>query len=267
MSRLLSIMACAAILLFVSLTGCAGPMPPRSAATSAPYPLPLPSSAPAATSTPSGPPPPPTGSPPARIPADATIVGVRSTSTPDPKAAATVTPTPIVIPTQPPWNIVTPSATWTTYRDPNFGFSFQYPANWHLDAPLGPRLPPLPEGLSLVIRNFDTGLRKGPAPADAIAIQIDLLAELVPVGTVDKWLAQEKQKVAAYPEVSYSAEERLTVNNLTALRYTITSPSAPQGRLQVAMGNGRWIYLITTDSPKSPNIATFNQVVASFQAP
>ncbi len=259
----------------VIVVGCAAPQRQGAAATAnatpiqsplPPYPPPS-SPAPTATAT-VNPMQPPTGIPPAPLPTlDASRVTWVPTRTPVP-GTATPTATTIVIPTQVPWTLVTPSAQWQTYSDPGFNFSFEYPANWYIDLPSGPHSPSLPEGTEITIRNFDNSvMRKGTPPSGYLAIQITLLPEFTQSGTIENWLAQQKQQVASMPEISYSPTEGLTVSNVPALRYTITAPMSPDGVIQVALGKGKWIYLISAYPANSPTIHIFHSVVAGFRIP
>lgn len=249
----------------LTISGCAGPVPPGGLAATVP-PYPLPSNVPTPTWTPSGPPTPPPGISPAPLPTlDPSRVTWVPTRTPVP-GTATPTLTPIVIPTQPPWNVMTPSATWRTYTDPTFSFSFDYPSNWYLDAPTGPRSPGLPEGTNLQIRNFDLGMRKGVIPPDVLGVEIALLPELAQYGTLENWIVQRGQ---SNPDATYSPLQEITVNGIRAFRWTVTQPAVPTNQTSIAviLGKGKWIYRIGAYPATSTQIGVFERVVSSFRVP
>src|SRR6266545_1654264 len=106
---------------------------------------------------------PPAGLIPTRtVPPDATPTRVR---TPAPTASPLL-PTPTYV-------VVTPGAAWTTYTDPNFGFSFTYPANWFFDPPKERITELRSEGYGLMLTNYaHVPDKRAAKPSNEIKIEI-----------------------------------------------------------------------------------------------
>ncbi len=209
------------------------------------------------------PPPPapgtPTGSRPTRPPTfDPRQLGL-------PPTMATSVPAPLEsIPTLSRPKPVTPASTWQTYRDPKFGFSFQYPANWKVDAPTGPSSSNTPVGTDIIVRNFEYTDYKGPMPSDLLKIEITLLPELDQYGTLDNWVSR---RPLFAPETTFGSRETVSVNGIRALRWAAKGPTVAEGASVVAMGKGTWVYFFVAFPATSTHIATFDRLVSSFQVP
>jgi hypothetical protein len=172
-----------------------------------------------------------------------------------------------VAPTIPSVNPVTPSDTWITYTDPNFGFSFQYPSNWHIDAPMKPLSPSLGGGIGITIQNYDEVIQKGDKTPDQLKIEIGISPVPAQYTTLDDWVAQEKQATASEPDISYSSVEHLLVDNTSAIRWTVRAPMMPQGQIRVAFQKGQRLYTIDTYPATSKQLSALDRIVSSFQIP
>lgn len=203
---------------------------------------------------PPSPPPPPTGPLPPRAP----TFDVSQLKPPPPP------PTIVLdlskIPTLPRPNPVTPAPEWATYRSPQYGFSFQYPANWYVE-----------EG---AITNYDSRNleTKGLPTPDELRILFGRREELTKYGTLDNWVAQQKQQYDSaifngVPEFSYSSVEHLTLNNVPAIRWTVKGYMTPEGIIQVALANGGWLFFFDAYPATSKYIPVFDRIVASFRIP
>src|SRR5574341_1225990 len=198
---------------------------------------------------PPSPPPPPTGPLPPRAP----TFDVSRLKPPPPP------PTIVIVkgPTIPPLKVITPASDWVTYRDPRFGFSLQYPANWYFDTKR-----------DFAISNYDPDSMqtKGGSKSDLLKIGIGV-EELARYGTLDNWVAQRKQQYDSnifngVPEFSYSPLEHLTVNNVPAIRWTIKGPMSPEGGIQVVLGQGKWLFFLDASPATSNYIPVFDRIVA-----
>lgn len=257
----------------LSFGGCATPARPAApGVTSVPSslpPYPPPPSSPVPTWTPFAPLP-PTGSPPAPLPTlDPSRVTWVPTRTPDPQATQTPTPKPFVMPTVS-WTIMTPSATWTTYREPDLGFSFQYPSDWLLEAPTTSRPPEqvATMGTGISLRNFIVGgVPKGNSvPPDAVTISIHAFRELEQYGTVENWITQRAQSA---PGTTYSPSQQIKVGGIPALRWIATQQSNPIDitSIVIVLGKEKWIYKVDVWPATSTHISAFERLISTLQIP
>jgi hypothetical protein len=173
-----------------------------------------------------------------------------------------------VAPTIAPLIILTPSTEWTTYRDPNLGFSFQYPSNWHIDAPAG--LTPsevAAKGTYIIIENYVVnGLTKGGVPEDALKIDIAITPEFAQYGNLDIWysdfLKNSQDPDHPIPASQLPSVKHLVINNVPAIRWT-----GPLEGTHAALGKGKWLYVITAYPTNSRYLSTFDQIISTIQIP
>ncbi len=187
---------------------------------------------------------------------------------------ATATWVPVVFPTEPPTNPVTPVADWITYRNLDVGFSFEYPANWHIEAPDQSCRPLTPTATGIEVRNYNvnTAVERGLLLPEMLRIRISISPSFEKYGTVDERAVRLRGEIRAPgfsypPSGSYSPTEHLTVSGLPAVRWTATAPMAPEGFVEVLIGKGIWFYYITAYPASSQQLATFDRIISSFQIP
>jgi hypothetical protein len=218
---------------------------------------------------PTGPPAPPPSTPTRQPP---TPTGPRPTPLPLPTLEPlppTPTWVPIVFPTEPPTNLVTPVGNWLTYRNLDIGFSFEYPANWQIQAPDQSCRPLNPTGTSIEVRNYNvnTAVEKGLLLPQMLRVRIGVGPYFAQYGTVDQWALQLRHDGTPSPDVSFSPIEHLSVSGLPAVRWTVKAPLAPEGSVEVLTGKGIWSFYITAYPASSQQLATFDRIVSSFQIP
>jgi hypothetical protein len=188
---------------------------------------------------------------------------------PGEKTSIPPTQEPVNYPTEPPTNPVTPVANWIGYHDLDIGFSFEYPANWQVDAPnQSCQLVP-PTGTFIVIRNYNYSIQvmKGLVTPEMLNIKISVSPDFAQYNTLDNWVAQYRRESTPNPDITYSPVIRFTVSNVPAVRWTVKTPMAPEETVEVAFGKEQWLYHITAYPLTSLHLDTFDRIVSSFQIP
>lgn len=162
-----------------------------------------------------------------------------------------------------PLNAVTPASNLVLYRDAGLGFTFQYPANWKIEASTASPAQAAAHGTSVRIRNYNDVVRKGGFTPDQLGIDIVVFPELAQYGTLDNWVA----KRPLYQDASYGPQKEIKVGGIRALSWTVTGPTAPDGVALIALAQGQWIYLLSAYPATSKHLGTFNQIVSSLHIP
>ncbi len=162
------------------------------------------------------------------------------------------------MPTLAPPTVLTPDTTKRVYRDPDFGFTFEYPANWWIDAPNLPCRPVPLKGTDVQVRNF-TPFLKGAGNLEIFKIEVTVTNDFAGHGTIEEWLARAgKQDVS----LSRAQTQALTVSGLPAVRLTWEN-----GAETIAFGKGQWLYRITGFWSTNQYCATFEDFLKSFKVP
>ncbi len=176
----------------------------------------------------------------------------------------TRTPTPVLA-AMPTLDPVTPDTDWKTYTDPDFHFSFQYPSNWQVETPKGPRSPNAPEGMDITIRNYTEVETKGDKTTDQLKIEVSLSP--MPSTTLEDWFAEQKGQAVSGSGITYMPEEHIIVNGVPAIRWMVKAPMVPQGNQLVALNKGIWHYQLSAYPATSKYISVFDRVVNSLEIP
>lgn len=195
-----------------------------------------------------------------------------STSTPVPTSALEL-PSPIILPTAarptlPPSDASTPVSEWITFREPRFGFSFQYPANWQTEPLIGTPSAALSDHASVVIRNTSEGRR---VSLDDIQITISVGPDLCGYASLDDYLSRE----GIFLHSSVSAVEHLTVSGLPAIRLTFIQDApwmqieglSVNGNIEILIGKGAWLYRISVFPLETTQMPAFDRLLSSLQLP
>ncbi len=150
-----------------------------------------------------------------------------------------------------------------SYLDPNFGFSFTYPANWQVDAPVKKAYSELPEhGYLVTIRNFNNVVAKRDLNPDEIKVDLWLFPKPEKYSTLVEWTATQTLFV---PETTYSKTERISIGDKQIIIWTATGPTVPQGARLYAIEQPTFIYLVVGYPSTSLNISALDELVESLR--
>ncbi len=185
-------------------------------------------------------------------------------------ATATYEPTPTdgPLPTFPPTDPRTPAADWSTYRDPDFGISFDYPSNWHLD------LPPRCQDQSacfettIDIRNYNLSpfVIKGNRTPEMLGIRILTTQDLARCRSLDNWF-QEQLLWAKQSGARIGEPKRFAIDGIQAIRYKVVDAPGGPDTDNVVLGKGDRLYHLWATPVNSLYISTFDRLVDSFRVP
>jgi hypothetical protein len=147
-----------------------------------------------------------------------------------------------------------PASTWTTYRSPQLGFSFDYPANWRLNQVASS---------NLIVENYDPESGR-PENPDALSIGIEVSPTLCDYarGNLEEWHSN-----VLFLHSVKGPLERLRVSNLPAIRFTMTGASEPFpmiDHVRVMFGKGVWLYELSASPLSSKQMPVFDRIVSSF---
>lgn len=192
-----------------------------------------------------------------------------STSTPVPMSPLEL-PSPIILPTPsrptlPPSDASTPVSEWITFREPRFGFSFQYPANWRTELPTGTPSASSGDRAWVVIRNMSEGRRVSLAD---IQITISVGPDLCGYTSLDDYLSKE----GIFLHSSISRVEHLTISGWPAIRRTFIHQApwmqieglSVNGATEVLIGKGAWLYRISIIPLGSTQMPAFDRLLSSL---
>ena len=158
-----------------------------------------------------------------------------------------------------------PSTTLRTYTDPSFQFSFQYPANWLVEASpaVVSELPV--QGYGLTIRNYDppNQLKRDFLPTE-IKIKIALQPLPAEYSSSAAWVA-DRQRLA--PGLQIPAVQTVVLDSMVGQRWIATGPQAPQGVVTVAAARDSRLYVIAAVPASTLHIAAFDDLVRTFRLP
>jgi len=171
-----------------------------------------------------------------------------------------------VAPTLAPINAVAPSDKWVTYNDPNLGFSFEYPQNWHID---GPERMNKGNQVSITVRNYDDVMTKAGKTVDQLKIDIDARDLPDSMSNLDDWVSKYRDPNIAGSESSFSLTpiESLEVNGVPGVRWMQTAEMIPQGNIIVGFVKGKKLYVLSAYPAASKYVSAFDRIIASFQFP
>lgn len=162
---------------------------------------------------------------------------------------------------------VAPSGEWATYTDPNFGFSFQYPSNWYVEAPKKSKQ--VVKRVSIIVRNYEEVATKGDKTIEQLKIDIDVdpLPDSIP--NLEAWTAQIRDPNIRGSESSSSMTpvENIEIDGIPAVRWRQTAQMIPQGSITVGVVKDSRIYVIWCYPTTSKYISTFDQLISGFRLP
>lgn len=157
-----------------------------------------------------------------------------------------------------------PAPTWNVYTDPNFGFSFRYPANWTVDVPTT-HVSELPShGYGVGIWNYNNVPVKRRFNPGEVKVDITILPELNAYGSLDEWVT-ERQLFA--PGTEYSDMRSVEINGLEGLRWVARGPTVPEGAMVVALGKDNRIYRFDVVPANTQHISAVEKIIQSFRIP
>jgi hypothetical protein len=174
----------------------------------------------------------------------------------------------VALSTPAPWPTriaLTPATTWTTYTDPNVGFSFQYPSNWFFQGSAWTQSRPSPNGYGVTIRNYDDKIlvaRNTHIPEE-LKIELGILTGLSNCAGLDDWIARS-------PQVHDTRAHDLRTVTIAARpgrRWTAKGALLGDGVLVAAVGQGDRLYLIYGYAANTRYTSVFDHVVQTFRLP
>ncbi|MBN1427710.1 MAG: hypothetical protein JXB07_04940 [Anaerolineae bacterium] len=168
--------------------------------------------------------------------------------------AATMAATITIIPLG---QFLTPSGEWTTYTDPNFGYSFEYPSNWFVSN----------NGSSTVVNNLSPGM----PPKDTssrLNIWIGPEEDFANYGSLESCLAAylAEPEHAVPPDWIISQTSRTLPSGYEVLEMKQKGEFTP-GALIIFLTNGTQLYEMHVVDMRSHHIAVAEHVVNSFIIP
>jgi hypothetical protein len=156
-----------------------------------------------------------------------------------------------------------PSAEKSSYRDPNFGFSFTYPSNWQVELPPQAAYSKIPEhGYLVTIRNFNDVVAKRDFHPDEIKVDMWLFPKPKGYSTLESWIATQ---VLFAPETTYSELERFPVEDRQILTWIATGPTVPQGARLYAFEQQNSLHLIVGYPSTSSYISSLDELIMSLK--
>lgn len=171
------------------------------------------------------------------------------------------------IPTLEPVVGLGPGTEWMTYVEPNFGFSFRYPNNWHIDAPKKRRA--AVKRISIIVQNYKDVVTKGDKTIEQLKIDLDVLPLPRSIPDLRAWSAQmrDPKLIGAQAKFSISPLEKIEIDSVPAVRWIQTGDMIPQGSITVGAIKDERLYVMTAYPATSRYIAVFDQIVSSLVFP
>jgi hypothetical protein len=162
-----------------------------------------------------------------------------------------------------------PSDEWITYTNKEFGFSFEYPSNWIIEATVKSKNSVIP-GYGLIVRNYEDLPTKEDKTIEQLKIDIGAgrtLPDSIPDLTA--WAVQHLDSKVIGSESIFSATpiENLVIDGVPAVRWTQTAEMIPQGNVIVGLVKDNKLYVFSAYPATSKYISTFDRIVSSFQVP
>lgn len=181
---------------------------------------------------------------------------VQATATPAP--AATEPPNATSIPEPTPTPTPDPTADWKTYTDPTYGYSFDYPASWHLSpAKSGGQLTALYSYDPTSVPPEEAGM---PLPRDRLKVEIVVLDN--PEGfSLEDWIQADRERGAP---VSVSDRSTVAVDGTDGIRETVQSGTSGS-ILQHFFLKGTNVYVIVKYPSDSLLSNTFASILDSLR--
>lgn len=187
----------------------------------------------------------------------------RETATPYPGEIIPVFPTTVLGFSSPTPVAYEPNDNLTTYTDINFGFSFAYPVNWVLDAPVEKLDKPLmPYEVFLTNFNPEMQIKSNPPEGNYIKMQFVVLNKSTVGESVERWL-----RSSYHPDTQFAAIEETANHELNMQRWIATGPTLPQTIAIVGLSNETSVYIISYSPAKTKYASTIEKIIASFVAP
>jgi len=156
-----------------------------------------------------------------------------------------------------------PSDTLTSYRDATFGFSFDYPTNWILDAPTEKIDQPLvPYEVFLTNFNPEMQIKNNPPDGSFVSIHIVVSGKSNVDESMERWV-----RSGYHPDTQFTALEPMTGQKVTMQRWIATGPTLPYELVIVTLNNGANVYSISYGPAKTKYSETVEKVISSFVAP
>ncbi len=156
-----------------------------------------------------------------------------------------------------------PSTGWNLYVDPNFGFTFSYPATWMIEAPARMAVPTIPEyGYHIVIRNSDDVAAKGNLRPRDIKIEVWLFPRPANYMTLEEWAGR---RALFAPGTSYGPMKKSMIGPQDAIQWTVVGPTVPGGAQLVAVDRPHGILLFVAHPANSLHLSSFETMVRSLK--
>ncbi|MFN8491038.1 MAG: hypothetical protein U0350_25815 [Caldilineaceae bacterium] len=150
-----------------------------------------------------------------------------------------------------------PSDTWTTYKDPNLGFSFDYPSNWVISEPDGKFSPTNPD-YRLAIENFDPNKPVKNANGH-LKIEIMVMQKPASFTSPDQWVHS-----SFHPETKFDEVEPLHSKAGDIQRWNVNGPTLVDGASIMVLEVGEKIYVISYAPQTSKYMDAVEKILTSF---
>ncbi len=176
-----------------------------------------------------------------------------------------------VAPTLAPVISIAPDGEWSTYIDPNLGFSLQYPSNWHITAPESMTPDYISsKGTFVTIESYTVqGDTKGGVPQDALKVELHVVPEFGKYETIAAWFGdyQKRESSSANDDPTYSLSDvrYSTLQSLQIVQWTQQGAGEPAGGLYAAVGQGKWLYFFSAYPATSAHGEAFSRILESFK--
>jgi hypothetical protein len=160
---------------------------------------------------------------------------------------------------------LTPSAEWATYKDPDLGFSFEYPANLTVDVHNNGLNPKVPMVRMLQVNIFNHPLNDGyyypPGSKESFSVTFFITDSKASTESLKSYAGRKYGDPSIWTVLSLTEEE--LPNGYPALR--LVEQSSARKNTLIFIEHGEWVYtLIAHDSPYN---AIFERTLASLVLP
>lgn len=213
----------------------------------------------------------PTGELQTRLPASNQKKPGKESTSVLPPGVSFVTPTRefyAVVPTFAPIVGLPPSNEWTTYTNKEFGFSFEHPSNWFIEATeKSPQS--VSKGYGLIVRNY----RDYPTKEDKTIEQLKIDIEVMPLpdstNNLSEWVRHRFDPKVIDNDASFSATpvEHFKIDGIPAVRWIEKAQMIPQGAVIIGMIKDQRLYFFWAYPATSKYVSTLDQIVSSLRLP
>lgn len=198
---------------------------------------------------------PPTSAPPPTLGPTRTRRPTRDNKTRVPRR--TQTPTPTI-------EYLSGSGPYKSYQDPEFDYSFEYPADWFIQTTYDTRNMPdigIPRSNYVIIWNYSGDLNA--VPADALYMRLYLDPAFCNASTIEQALARLEPVTEITPLVA-----REPIAGYPAWQHTVrASYSSAPDMIELLVRRGMWLYRLQAAPANSVQINTFEHLLATFKTP